>query len=83
MSSPVHHEFGERRLRYGPKGMRAYARKPYCDAWGNMVPALFPDEEGMGSWSSRTPTSGRRPGQLSIGSCTRVMGPSSFHLEFK
>ncbi|KAF2600829.1 hypothetical protein F2Q68_00009591 [Brassica cretica] len=50
MSSLVHHEFGERRLRYGPKGTRAYARKPYCDAWGNMVPALFPDEEEMGTF---------------------------------
>ncbi|KAF3553369.1 hypothetical protein F2Q69_00012039 [Brassica cretica] len=48
MSSPVHHEFGERRLRYGPKGTRAYARKPYCDAWGNMVSTLFPDEEEVG-----------------------------------
>ncbi|KAF3557245.1 hypothetical protein F2Q69_00011116 [Brassica cretica] len=47
MSSPVHHELGERRMRYGPKGTRAYARKPYCDAWGEMVPALFPDEEEM------------------------------------
>ncbi|KAG5384513.1 hypothetical protein IGI04_035983 [Brassica rapa subsp. trilocularis] len=47
MSSPVHHELGERRMRYGPKGTRAYARKPYCDAWGDMVPALFPDEEEM------------------------------------
>ncbi|WZY95426.1 hypothetical protein YC2023_067755 [Brassica napus] len=45
MSSPVHHELGERRMRYGPKGTRAYARKPYCDAWGVVVPALFPDEE--------------------------------------
>ena len=34
-------------MRYGPKGTRAYARKPYCDAWGDMVPALFPDEEEM------------------------------------
>ncbi|KAF2603384.1 hypothetical protein F2Q70_00024964 [Brassica cretica] len=47
MSSPMHHELGERRMRYGPKGTRAYARKPYCDAWGEMVPALFPDEEEM------------------------------------
>ncbi|KAL0667720.1 hypothetical protein Bca4012_030424 [Brassica carinata] len=47
MSSPVHHELGERRMRYGPKGTRAYARKPYCYAWGDMVPALFPDEEEM------------------------------------
>ena len=47
MSSPVHHELGERRVRYGPKGTRAYARKPYCDALGDMVPALFPDEEEM------------------------------------
>ncbi|KAF2603386.1 hypothetical protein F2Q70_00024962 [Brassica cretica] len=47
MSSPVHHELGERRMRYGPKGTRAYARKPYCDAWGEMVHALFPDEEEM------------------------------------
>ncbi|WZZ82602.1 hypothetical protein YC2023_103174 [Brassica napus] len=47
MSSPVHHELGERRMRYGPKGTRVYARKPYCDAWGDMVPALFPDEEEM------------------------------------
>uniref|UniRef100_A0A0D3AQ72 ADP-ribosyl cyclase/cyclic ADP-ribose hydrolase n=2 Tax=Brassica oleracea TaxID=3712 RepID=A0A0D3AQ72_BRAOL len=47
MSSPVHHELGERPIRYGPKGTRAYARKPYCDAWGDMVPALFPDEEEM------------------------------------
>ncbi|KAG5406572.1 hypothetical protein IGI04_012691 [Brassica rapa subsp. trilocularis] len=45
MSSPVHHELGERRMRYGPKGTRAYARKPYRDAWGDVVPALFPDEE--------------------------------------
>ena len=43
----MHHELGERRMRYGPKGTRAYARKPYCDAWGDMVPALFPDEEEM------------------------------------
>ncbi|WZZ03268.1 hypothetical protein YC2023_089189 [Brassica napus] len=48
MSSPVHHELRERRMRYRPKGTRAYARKPYCDAWGNMLPALFPDEEEMG-----------------------------------
>ncbi|KAG5377729.1 hypothetical protein IGI04_025571 [Brassica rapa subsp. trilocularis] len=47
MSSPVHHELGERRMRYGPKGTRAYARKPYRDAWGDVVPALFPDEEEM------------------------------------
>ncbi|KAF2569705.1 hypothetical protein F2Q68_00025026 [Brassica cretica] len=47
MSSPVHHDLGERRMRYGPKGTRAYARKPYCDTWGNMVPALFPDEGEM------------------------------------
>ncbi|WZZ08810.1 hypothetical protein YC2023_094731 [Brassica napus] len=47
MSSPVHHELGERRMRYGPKGTRAYARKPYRDAWGDVVPALFPDEEKM------------------------------------
>ena len=47
MSSPVHHELGERRMRDGPKGTMAYARKPYCDAWGDMVPALFPDEEEM------------------------------------
>ncbi|KAG5407680.1 hypothetical protein IGI04_013799 [Brassica rapa subsp. trilocularis] len=33
MSSPVHHELGERHMRHGPKGTRAYARKPYCDAW--------------------------------------------------
>ncbi|KAG5411338.1 hypothetical protein IGI04_007657 [Brassica rapa subsp. trilocularis] len=45
MSSPVHHELGERRMRYGPKGTRAYARKPYRDAWGDVVPAFFPDEE--------------------------------------
>ncbi|KAG5383926.1 hypothetical protein IGI04_035396, partial [Brassica rapa subsp. trilocularis] len=36
MSSPVHHELGERRMRYGPKGTRAYARKPYRDAWGDV-----------------------------------------------
>ncbi|WZZ03245.1 hypothetical protein YC2023_089166 [Brassica napus] len=47
MFSPVHHELGERRMRYGPKGTRAYARKPYRDAWGDVVPALFPDEEEM------------------------------------
>ncbi|WZY86923.1 hypothetical protein YC2023_033307 [Brassica napus] len=47
MSSPVHHELGERRMRYGPKGTRAYARKPYRDAWDDVVPALFPDEEEM------------------------------------
>ncbi|XP_033145542.1 uncharacterized protein LOC117133453 [Brassica rapa] len=47
MTSPVHHELGERRMRYGPKGTRAYARKPYRDAWGDVVPALFPDEEEM------------------------------------
>ncbi|WZZ08445.1 hypothetical protein YC2023_094366 [Brassica napus] len=47
MSSPVQHELGERRIRYGPKGTRAYARKPYRDAWGDVVPALFPDEEEM------------------------------------
>ncbi|WZZ30371.1 hypothetical protein YC2023_013772 [Brassica napus] len=47
MSSPVHHKLGERRMRYGPKGTMAYAHKPYCDAWGDMVPALFPDEEEM------------------------------------
>ncbi|KAG5415752.1 hypothetical protein IGI04_003319, partial [Brassica rapa subsp. trilocularis] len=50
MSSPVHHELGERHMRYGrygPKGTRAYARKPYRDAWGDVVPALFPDEEEM------------------------------------
>uniref|UniRef100_M4CTN9 Uncharacterized protein n=1 Tax=Brassica campestris TaxID=3711 RepID=M4CTN9_BRACM len=47
MSSPVQHELGERRMRYGPKGTRAYARKPYRDAWGDVVPALFPDEEEM------------------------------------
>ncbi|KAG5375441.1 hypothetical protein IGI04_040037 [Brassica rapa subsp. trilocularis] len=45
MSSPVHHELEERRMRYGPRGTRAYARKPYRDAWGDVVPALFPDEE--------------------------------------
>ncbi|KAF3531478.1 hypothetical protein DY000_02040156 [Brassica cretica] len=43
MSPPVHHKFGERRLCYGPKGTRAYAHKPYYDAWGNMVPDLFPN----------------------------------------
>ncbi|KAL0689497.1 LOW QUALITY PROTEIN: hypothetical protein Bca4012_089175 [Brassica carinata] len=43
MSPPVHHKFGERRLHYGPKGTRAYAHKPYYDAWGNMVPDLFPN----------------------------------------
>ncbi|KAF2577411.1 hypothetical protein F2Q68_00003858 [Brassica cretica] len=47
MFSPVHHEFGERHLRNGPKGTRAYARKPYCDASGNMVPVLFPDKKEM------------------------------------
>ena len=35
-------------MRYGPKGTRAYARKPYSDAWGNKVHALFLDEEEMG-----------------------------------
>ncbi|KAG5415245.1 hypothetical protein IGI04_002812 [Brassica rapa subsp. trilocularis] len=43
-----------KRIILGQKGMirttreiLAYARKPYCDAWGDVVPALFPDEEEM------------------------------------
>ncbi|KAG5414903.1 hypothetical protein IGI04_002470 [Brassica rapa subsp. trilocularis] len=35
------------RARRKTHALRAYARKPYRDAWGDVVPALFPDEEEM------------------------------------